>query len=689
MSFFNAIFNTPLVSQQGNTYTISFRGMRIIMDMADRTLRTTRLTKNIFSYLTYEKATFPMFFALEVKFMLTKVIEAKQSGEIKDNRVSIAQINSIINTLVQNTWLRDIEHPPSAGVLKTPIPDLASGYTPYPYQSTFYMKYSATVPQYSLTGTILGARPGTGKTITSLLVYKGLPHDYDLIVVCPKNTVYRVWDTTITEQFDVHPHVVDRDGIDILSKGKLPTGQQIFVIHEDALKHIGLLIKFILGKQQRIFLIVDECHGYNDPKSDRTTHLLSAITMMRGKFLALPMSGTPLKALGREAYLVLSLCDPKFTGAARAAFLKIYVASNEAGLAILAHRLGILTFILSTDAGYNKEPVVLVHNITLNNSHRYLLSNVAEEMRSYMEQRRQYYAGQMTTMFALYKKCTDMYRASLTDPKDISEFVSYTQYVMHMNKNGFDRRTMAEISAFCKHVEKTKIIPFLPAGMRAEFRKAVGVIKYVNLVAQGEALGNIFGRRRIECFEDLVRAADIPKLISSAKKKTLCFSDYVPVIMTMAAEAERGGYTPQLVYAETNSKLPAIMEKFQTDPAINPMVATFDSLSTGVPVTAANSIIMANLPYRDADYQQAVARCNRDGQDETVVVHQLMLDTGNEPNLAWRAEFIRQWCKEQVDAMLAESQVITGLLDRPNDIDKLALPKTARMISDMYIKDLL
>ena len=115
------------------------------------------------------------------------------------------------------------------------------------------------------------------------------------------------------------------------------------------------------------------------------------------------------------------------------------------------------------------------------------------------------------------------------------------------------------------------------------------------------------------------------------------------------------GYKPLKVYAETNSELVPMVKQYREDPDINPMVTTYASLSTAVPLMMANTLIMLNSPFRHHEQDQAVSRCNRLGQDKQVYVYRFFLDTEGIPNLSTRSEDIFEWSKQQVEQILGVS----------------------------------
>lgn len=108
------------------------------------------------------------------------------------------------------------------------------------------------------------------------------------------------------------------------------------------------------------------------------------------------------------------------------------------------------------------------------------------------------------------------------------------------------------------------------------------------------------------------------------------------------------------VYGEYTKNLSKIVESFKVDPEINPLVTTYDSLSTAVPLVVANTIIMINLPFRSYIKEQAIARINRLKQDTQTYIFEVSLDTGDKPNLSTRTIDILEWSKKQVQFIMGD-----------------------------------
>ena len=89
------------------------------------------------------------------------------------------------------------------------------------------------------------------------------------------------------------------------------------------------------------------------------------------------------------------------------------------------------------------------------------------------------------------------------------------------------------------------------------------------------------------------------------------------------------------------------------------MITTFKSLSTGVPLVAANVIVVLDLPFRMYVYEQAIARAWRLGQDSQVYVYIPKLDTGEFPNINSRNIDIIQFFKQEVEAITGEKMTVS------------------------------
>lgn len=115
------------------------------------------------------------------------------------------------------------------------------------------------------------------------------------------------------------------------------------------------------------------------------------------------------------------------------------------------------------------------------------------------------------------------------------------------------------------------------------------------------------------------------------------------------AHCKSVGLSPLVVYGKTNNELAQIVGKFEKDEALNPLIATYNSLSTAVPLTMADTMLMINAPFRAYIQEQAISRIHRIGADTQTSVWQAFLDTGDVPNISTRSTEILAWSMQMVE----------------------------------------
>ena len=131
----------------------------------------------------------------------------------------------------------------------------------------------------------------------------------------------------------------------------------------------------------------------------------------------------------------------------------------------------------------------------------------------------------------------------------------------------------------------------------------------------------------------------------------MVFTSFVDVLEDANNACKKQGLNPILVYGKTNNNLAGMIKTFETDKRVNPLIATFDSLSTAVPLVMADTMIMLNAPFRAYIQEQAISRIHRLNQDTQTKVYQCYLDTGNLANISSRSLDIMSWSQQQVEAI--------------------------------------
>ena len=643
-----------LVSLKETNTHIHLKGIpaTVITKAIPKVWSTSTINKYMFSEVRDTYMRFPRFFAIEVVYILNKLITEENLGYF--DRESIKKIIEKIET---ETWVANTKKT-HGDILDWDVLKKTTK-KPFDYQMAYFRDFNETVPQYNLNGYMLASPAGSGKTWTTLVLGHMLRSDY-FIGIVPKNSLQNVWEKTYKEDFNTTPY--------ISKSGNVPDVETTshFVFHYEAMDLISPLLNQIKKKSPhaKLFLYVDESHNFNEITSKRTQKIMQLVEDLPSRsYIFQWASGTPMKALGSESIPLLKTVDPLFTEDVEKRFKKIFGKNNARALDILNRRLGIVTYTIpKEEVRQTSRPIVKHQTVTVPHGEKYTLPEIKKEILDFVEARLKHYMDHMKDYQSFYNEIIKEHESRLTGPEEKKRFTTYRQYFVEIQRD-YDPVAMKDMVKYVNQYEEKEIIPAIrgPRDRREHFRKVRGIVKYVRLVVMGEALGGVLGKRRMECYQDMVTYADLESIIDVSEKKVVIFSSFVPVVKTLQTRLSQ--YDTRAVHQETNSKLVQIVADFGRKPEINPLLATYQSLSTAVPLTMANTAILTNLPYRDYEYIQATSRIDRIGQDKQPYVYILQLDTGNTPNISTRNEDIMEWSRAQVEAMMGNTVEKTDVED--------------------------
>lgn len=602
-----------------------------------RIWNTSRVGNFMFTHIGHSDLSFASFFAPDVDYTFSTIIEHPNGW------ANIRAMRRVVEELRAESWLKNVylDHP---DILDYKQLDRMK-VTLLPNQTQFLERYNHNVPRYKLRGFVLSMPAGTGKTIAGLALATCLKVK-KTIIVSPKHAVYKVWQATVNSVFKQTPKVW------IAADGKpIDNSAEVFIFHYEALDMARHWAKGLAG--QHTIVILDESHNLNEITAARTQYFVELCHNLECQHV-IWSSGTSFKAMGSEAIPMMRTLDPFFNPGVEERFRKIYGRNADRAKDILRNRLGLISF--RVDKATVVDNKVQTHdvNVVIPNGEAYTLHSIRQEMVAFITQRLDYYQKNMKAYQQFYLDCMDLHEKTLRSEEQRRAFSTYKQYIQ-LIRRGYDPVLMKQEALYCNQYELQVIIPSLPQPMRADFKDTRSVIKYVQLKVQGECLGRILGKRRSQCHVDMVPYCGVDKIIDGSEKKTVIFSSFVEVVDKLRDHLTAKGYKPLVVYGDTNKNLNQIISQFADDIDANPLIATYQSLSTAVPLVMANTAIMMNAPFRDYEYEQATSRVNRLGQDAQVHIWNMKLDTGKEGNISTRSHEILAWSKEQVDAILGIS----------------------------------
>ena len=247
---------------------------------------TNRIEQYMFSEIGGRVIRFPKFFGPEVHYILNKILNTKGAA------TSRGGIRDALKLLEQNTWMKRITQEYES-ILNMDALKLFKK-QPMPHQMNFFQMYSHRTQAYGLNGYLLSAGAGTGKTLMALMLSEMLAADY-VAIVCPKNAAYRVWATSLAEEYH------DPRKTWVIADGKPYEGQKYIVCHYEGLDKLKAIVSRLNG---RVVVPLDESHNLNSDDSLRTQYFIEICRSIRMVHV-LWMSGTPVKALGYESIPLL------------------------------------------------------------------------------------------------------------------------------------------------------------------------------------------------------------------------------------------------------------------------------------------------------------------------------------------------------------------------------------------------
>ena len=596
--------------------------------------KTSRVGTHLFTKVGRFGFTLHSFFALDLRYILEQMLEHG-----KQLNISRRTCRQIIDGLNENTWLKDTQDDTKSCLDFSKLSSLTV--TPLEHQRTFLEYYDKIVPQYNLSGIILAAAPGSGKTLTAVMLAECLKADH-VIVVCPKNALDRVWQDTLAWAFK-KPRTVWSS-----NSGKPYTTEEYAVCHYDYLSNF---VNQLSGLRGRVVVILDESHNLNEMSSLRTQIFIEMCKKVQSEHVVW-MSGTSFKALGYESIPVFSTIDPRFNEDIIVSFKKMFGKEAKKAIDILAHRVDLMSFKVEKKELNLTQPEIKTIKIKTPDAQLYTLDAVKKDMDVFIQERTEYYKSHRSEHESQYKECIDTFKRSSAYRGDaVYDYDKYRQYVNIISTTtAYD--TVKDEMIFCNKFEGKVILPNLPDNLKPVFKNVKSVVKYTPLKIRGECLGRVLGKKRMECIRSIAQHFDYAPYIEATEKKTLVFTSYVEALEMANTTLMNQNYNTAIVYGKTTANLGEIVKTFGDDESINPLIATFQSLSTAVPMTMADVMIMLNTPFRDYVYQQAISRIHRIGATTTVRVFIAALDTGNEPNLSTRNVDILSWSQSQVEKIM-------------------------------------
>ena len=566
----------------------------------------------------------------------------------------VSSVKRIIDDIAYHTWIKDLY---SDAPIKTDT-DMSRieknmNVELYDFQREFIEQYDQKRRRAHLNGELLSFGCGLGKTITSLATMESVGIDC-IIVLAPKSTLGDVWVDHIQRFYKKKKRffLVNKDNLH---------DADIFLFNYESMDKIESVMKYI-AKKNKLGIIVDESHNFLKMKSDRTQNLIK-LRDDTGCEHVLLQSGTPVKAVGVELMPLLRILDPFFDEEAQSTFKEAFGLNTNIATDVLHARLNLMMYRKKMEDVYTlTKKTSREMNVKIPNGNDYTSGSVKKTLIDYTKERFEYHTKRMPE----YQKMWDKAVLFWSKHKEISiskDYYRWTQIVARLIKKGYDPTDKSQLAdiAWANVYEKDVLIPALPdKKMRDDFKECKSKVKYLDLCIQGEVLGRL-EKLRSEMTSSIISHLDIKEIVEQSLKKVIFFTTYVDTVKMVHDRCKELGIKDVQIYGETSKNVNDLLDKFRKEDDIRVLVATIQTLATGVTLTEANTVVFCNMPYRSADREQAENRVWRIGQDTECEIIQIRLDTGASSNLSDRTLEIHDWSKEMTLAIVDGSSTGANL----------------------------
>lgn len=580
--------------------------------------------------MTVKYLKFPVFFSLEIAMIL----------EDLGSYYCVPYYMKMAKAIRTKTWVKNLHVP----VEQKPI-DLSGlkniRYTLKPYQKDFIEMYPTVKSRFNLNGYLLSFDQGLGKTLTAISLAECLNKE-QVIIVCP-NSLKENWSYEIKEYFYKYTDEklwLDEVYVHGSTKYRMTKNTKYLIVNLEAIPAIYNLI----DKKKSSIIIVDEMHNVRNMKGKRTKELLDLKNKVDNPDVLL-MSGTPIKALPNEIVPSLMMIDPLFTDEVADLYNKCFNVDGTGTKEIVNTRFGMVMH-RKTKKEVLQLPEKKLHtlNFRMKDSDKYLSLVVKEDVRKVFEV---LYHRELDNSKELKENYINMIKKYHKAPH--GEYQEYMKYVEHPFED-YHEAYMERMKKFVELYVKPNI--YYPVDLK-NFKEAETAYLRMKERAMGKALGQIMHPRRKEMFIQLYEQnkEEIIDMIQNATKKTVIFSTLLEVVHYISDDLKKHGVGNVKIVGGSGDRM-KLIQQFKNNEDIEVLLATSQTLSTGVTLTEANQMFFFGTPWRSADYNQCCDRIYRIGQNTDVDIYNVLLDTGKDLNLSTRMNDILNWSDDMFNNMI-------------------------------------
>lgn len=581
--------------------------------------------------------TTPTFFALELTILFRDLYA----------RYRTPLYAHLAKEIYNKTWLSKADNAKPMPINMSRLNNLNPSFKLKDYQEEFIRKYPELKARMNLDGYILAFDQGLGKTLTAAALAECIEAD-QVFIVCP-NTLTLTWKEELNKYFNgKYESIVCGNKVQPVSKNC-----KYFITNNEGIKN---MMPYAQRASGRTMLIVDEMHNFRNYEGIRVQELIKLKETIHTKD-ALLMSGTPIKALPSEITPALKLLDRQFTDHAAKIYTSCFKFSSYLAMDIVKDRFSNVIYRKTKDEVLklpNKTIADLRFNIK--NADKYILTVVKEKVREVFRVEYEKLSAENKGVREEFVQLINQYSQAptLTTKSYLNKITAIADLTndetTHDSLHELDQQF---IDTFIStYVANNPRIPRDTLKLLVNYEKK---LVFMRKSAMGKAVGQIYPKYRAEMFTALYleNKNQIVAMINNCDKKTVIFSQSLPVVKFICDNLNASGIpTVKVIGGTSATERSQIIDRFKYDETVQVIVATSQSMSTGVTLTCASQMFFFGPPYRNADFDQCCDRIYRIGQDVDVHIYNVLLNTSPKKNLSDRMDDILNWSKDMFDAAI-------------------------------------
>lgn len=541
---------------------------------------------------------FHKFFALEV-YHLIRYINNKLNNKYQD----------ALFLLKKYTWLKNYN-------TKTNISlnvEKLNQYHLLPHQISFVKKYLFDKQRFYFRGQFLAFEQGLGKTLTSISLFQYLEKN-KVIILCPNSLQFN-WKDELIKKANVNVEEVA-----ILNIDKVTDKTKWLILNFEKIKKVPQ--NFVSANTG---LIVDEAHYLKDLNTTRTRLLIEFVNENDEKVNdILLLSGTPLKGDESEFIPYLLILDKNSNKEVLKIFIRLFMQqekNNELFKHIVMNRLALYFWrdIQANALTLPKKVIRYINVSPITDLDAFIWENIKKKIKK-----------NILPFYLLKKKEYKQLQNAILQKIEKIDKIMYVKFLKYFHLLFSLKKVSPELKNYI--IEKYSENKHIFTEEENKFMKNISHVKNVNLHIINKYINSFITQKRKQILEEIIEK-NINLIVSIINekevKKILIMGTIVPPLFKLQNKLASKNIQSYIITGDLSvSERQKIVDKFKTD-NVKVLIASIQTLGTGFTITEANSVLILNYPWRNADLEQAIARVYRYGQTLPVKINIFRVKTSS------------------------------------------------------------